>query len=211
MHTLTRSTANPILLPNGSNDWEKKAAFNGSVVKQNGQFHMVYRALSNPTYYQGHNLELSTVGYAVSSDGIHFADHRQLIKPEYLWELYGCEDPRITYLNGMYYIFYTALSNYPFNADGIKVGLATSSDLKTIEEKHLITPFNAKAMALFPEKIDGKIAVILAANTDRPPSKIAIAMLDREEELWNENFWHNWYAYVDDHTVPLLRTPSDQV
>jgi predicted GH43/DUF377 family glycosyl hydrolase len=211
MHMLTRSAANPILLPNGSNEWEKKAAFNGSVVKQNGQFHMVYRALSNPTYYQGHNLELSTVGYAVSNDGIHFTDHKQLVKPEYLWELYGCEDPRITFFNGMYYIFYTALSNYPFNADGIKVGVATTSDMKTIEEKHLVTPFNAKAMALFPEKVDGKIAVIVAANTDRPPSKIAIALVDREEELWDETFWHNWYAYVDDHTLPLLRTPSDQV
>ncbi len=211
MHMLTRSSANPILLPNGSNEWERKAAFNGSVVKRDGKFHLVYRALSNPTYYQGHNLELSTVGYATSNDGIHFTDHKQLVKPEYLWELFGCEDPRITYFNNKYFIFYTALSNYPFNADGIKVGLATSEDLQTIDEKHLITPFNAKAMALFPEKVNGKITVILAANTDRPPSKIAIAYLDHEEELWKEAFWHNWYAYVDDHTLPLLRSKDDQV
>lgn len=211
MVSLIRAKENPVLLPSSSNDWERHAAFNGSVMLDKEIYHMVYRAQSAMTYYQGHNLSLSTIGYANSKDGMHFNDHRQLIKPEQNWEIFGCEDPRITYFENKYYIFYTALSNYPFNAAGIKVGVAISSDLQNIEEKHLVTPFNAKAMALFPERVNGKIAVILAANTDLPPSKIAIAYFDRIEELWDEAYWKNWYAYLDDHTIPLLRNGNDQV
>ncbi len=65
------------------------------------------------------------------------------------WEKYGCEDPRVTFFEGNYYIFYTGLSTFPFNAQGIKVAVAVTKDFKTIDERHLVTPFNAKAMTLF--------------------------------------------------------------
>lgn len=211
MVTLKRAAENPILLPSSINDWEKRAAFNGSVIMYENEAHMFYRALSSLTYYQGHSLSLSTIGYATGKDGIHFSNHRQLIQPELSWEIFGCEDPRITYLDNKFYIFYTALSNYPFNADGIKVGLAIFDDMQTVSKKHLVTPFNAKAMSLFPEKINGKYAVILTANTDLPPSKIGMAFFEKEEDIWNKNFWNNWYAYLDDHTLPLLRDSKDQV
>ena len=211
MLTLSRSPKNPILLP-GNNDWERKAAFNGSVVEHDGVYHMVYRAQSVMTYYQGNSMSLSTVGYATSTDGVTFEGHRQLLKPEKDWDIYGCEDPRITFFEGKFYIFYTALSNYPFSAPGIKVGVAITKDFKTIEERHLVTPFNAKAMGLFPERINGKIAVILAANTDLPPAKIGIALFDKEEELWDQEYWENWYSFLDDHSLlSLLREPKDQV
>lgn len=210
MLTLNRLPENPILLPS-SNDWEKKAAFNGSVVDRDGVIHMVYRALSSTTYYEGHSMSLSTVGYTSSTDGKHFSDHKQLLKPEHPWELFGCEDPRVTFFEGKYYIFYTALSQFPFSAPGIKVGVAVTKDFKEIEERHLVTPFNAKAMGLFPERVNGKIAVILAANTDLPPAKISIALVDEIEELFEESFWNNWYTYLDDHTLQLLRDSKDQV
>lgn len=211
MLMLTRHPQNPILLPS-SNEWERKAAFNGSVVATGNAFHMVYRALSQTTFYKGQSMQVSTVGYAQSNDGIHFSEHKQLIQPEYFWEEYGCEDPRITYFEGKYYIFYTALSNYPFNADGIKVALALSDDLQRVNEKHLITPFNAKAMALFPERINGKIAAVLAVNTDRPPAHIALALFDHIEELWSESYyWKNWYASLPDHSLPVQREANDQV
>jgi beta-1,2-mannobiose phosphorylase / 1,2-beta-oligomannan phosphorylase len=211
MLTLTRASENPILLPSSNNEWERRSAFNGSVVLHRNIFHLVYRAQSEITYYQKNSLSLSTIGYAESKDGVHFSNHKQLIKPEYVWELFGCEDPRITYFEGMYYIFYTILSNYPFSASGIKIGVALTKDLQTIDKKHPVTPFNAKAMTLFPERINGKIAALLTANTDLPPSKIAIAYFDKIEELWSETYWKNWYAFLDDHTLPLLRDINDQV
>ena len=95
-----------------------------------------------------------------------FPDRKPLIVPEYDFEKYGCEDPRVTKLGSKYYIFYTALSNYPFNADGIRVAMAITKDFKKIDKKALVTPFNAKAMALFPAKIGKKIAALVTVNTD---------------------------------------------
>ena len=208
---LSRDPNNPIILPSSSNDWEKQATFNASVVLRENVFQAVYRAQSATTYYKGHSLSLSTIGTARSNDGIHFTEHKKLITPEYDWEIFGCEDPRITFFENKYYIFYTALSQYPFNPDGIKTALAITSDIKTIESKHLITPFNAKAMTLFPQRINGKIVAILSANTDLPPSKIALIYVDHIEELWNEDIWKRWYTYLDDHTISLSRGANDQV
>src|SRR5690606_5150522 len=93
----------------------------------------------------------------------------------------------------------------------IKVACALSKDLETIDEKHLVTPFNAKAMALFPERVGGKITVILTAHTDEPPAKIVIAQADRLEELWDLSFWENWHARIDDNRLNPLRSEQDHV
>jgi predicted GH43/DUF377 family glycosyl hydrolase len=158
-----------------------------------------------------YELPLSTVGYALSSDGVHFNGHRQFIKPEHDWEQFGCEDPRVTKLDGKFYVFYTALSAFPFTAASIRVGVAVTNDFQKIDEKHLVTPFNAKAMSLFPEKINGRFAVVLTANTDIPPSKIAVAYFDREEQMWSPSYWMDWYASLNQHTIHLQRSSKDHV
>ena len=56
------------------------------------------------------------------------------------WEKFGCEDPRITKIDNEYFVFYTALSDYPFIPSGIKIGLACFSDFSKAPEKKLITP-----------------------------------------------------------------------
>jgi predicted GH43/DUF377 family glycosyl hydrolase len=154
---------------------------------------------------------ISSIGYAESNDGLHFANRRQLIRPEFDWERFGCEDPRVTKLDGKYYVFYTALSQYPFRAEGIKVGLAITTDFKTIEKKHPVTTFNSKAMVLFPEKIDGKIAAVLTVNTDQPPAKIAIAIFDDESQIWSDKYWAEWYGALNNHIVSLERSVNDQI
>jgi predicted GH43/DUF377 family glycosyl hydrolase len=80
-------------------DYASAGAFNGCVVFAEGKYHMVYRALSEKKMLNGIEMEVSTVGYAESDDGVHFTGHRQLITPQEDWEKYGCEDPRITYMN----------------------------------------------------------------------------------------------------------------
>src|SRR5690242_6713026 len=110
MSKFHRIQENPILLPDKENEWEARAVFNPCVVKTNNQFHLLYRAESLPKDHQGAHMPVSTIGYAKSSDGIHFEDRRIFIKPEEPWERFGCEDPRVTFFDGKYYIFYTALS-----------------------------------------------------------------------------------------------------
>src|SRR3989344_8405498 len=166
MVKLKRFIANPILSPSTSN-WEKDAVFNGCPVEDDDKVHLLYRALEENMQIGDKNVDMSTIGIATSSDGVHFTARRQLIKPEEAWEKYGCEDPRVTKIGKDFFIFYTAISQFPPNPDSIKVAVAVSRDLKKIDGKHLVTPFNAKAMALFPEKINGKYAAILTVDTDK--------------------------------------------
>ena len=116
MGVFKRFDKNPLLQPVKDHDWEQRAAFNGCPVQSGKNIHFLYRAVSKDN--------VSTIGYAKSADGIQFTDRRQFILPEHDWERYGCEDPRVTAFEGKNYIFYTALSTYPFGAEGIKVAVA---------------------------------------------------------------------------------------
>lgn len=211
MVTAKRYNENPILSPNKDIFWESDAVFNGSSILTNNKFIMVYRAQGQKQAYANIILSLSTIGIAESFDGFHFGNMKQLIKPDQDYERFGCEDPRITEFEGKKYIFYTALSQYPFNADGIKVAGAIINDKNEIIEKHLVTTFNAKAFALFPDRVDGKITAILTANTDRPPSKISIAYFNKIEEIWSTYYWENFYKNLDSHTIKLTRSNNDHV
>ena len=210
---IERYEKNPILTPNTKHSWEAEAVFNGCPIRKGKKIFLLYRAMSLPHYHSAANTKLmvSYIGIAESKDGINFTNRHRFISPKYHWERFGCEDPRVTFLDNKYYIFYTALSDYPPHAEGIRVGLAISKDLKTIEEKHLITPFNAKAMAIFPEKIDGKIWAILTVNTDKPPVSICLASFDQERDLWSEERWNTWYENFEKKILPLQRRPQDHI
>lgn len=210
MVKVERYKNNPILKPEKDNPWEAIATFNGCVIRNKGKFHMVYRAISYTQLYHGINLNLSSIGHAISEDGINFGDRHLLIKPEFDWEIFGCEDPRITRLNEKYFIFYTALSNYPPTPGSIKIGVAITKDFVNME-KHSVTFFNSKAMALFPQKINEKIVGILTVNTDIPPSKICIAFFDEEEQIWSNAYWKDWFSSLDKNIILSPRSQKDQV
>ncbi|MBI5139669.1 hypothetical protein HZA26_03620 [Candidatus Nomurabacteria bacterium] len=200
MFVVRRSHHNPILVPDKNHYWESFATFNMSTVKIGKNIYGVYRSMSRPDQMRTPN-QVSVVCRGVSKDGINFKDRFQFIVPEQEWEKYGCEDPRVTFFEGKFYTFYTALSNYPFSGDGIRVGVAISRDLKKVDEKHLVTPFNAKAMVLFPERINGKIVVMFSYHTDMPPTSIAVAELDKIEDLWSESFWRKWEKNLEKNTI----------
>lgn len=206
-----RSKHNPVLSPSKEHNWEQHAAFNGSIAKEGMNHHMVYRAISMNQIFHGVRMHVSTIGYAYSGDGIHFKRRKQLIAPQEHWEQFGCEDPRITKIGEDYYIFYTAISTWPPNRDGIKIAIARTRDFNKIEERHLVTPFNAKAGVLFPRQVGGKYTMLLTAHTDMPPAKICIAQADNISDFWNENFWKDWYAKLDEHVVAIKKTERDQV
>lgn len=210
MYVIRRSTHNPLFAPISNREWESNATFNPSPVMRGNIAHVFYRALSRPDSLM-HPNGLSTIGKALTMDGRHFQNRRQFIVPEHEWEKYGCEDPRATYFEGKYYIFYTALGGFPFGPGNIKVACAVSNDLETVEEKHLITPFNAKAMALFPERINGKITLIFSAHTDEPPTHMAIVQCDKMEQLWDIKFWEEWHKNIDQHTINPKRFDQDHV
>ncbi len=211
MFVVKRSEHNPIISPHKDASFEAFAAFNGSPVKVGSVYKLLYRAQSLPETFEQGTFSLSSIGIATSKDGVHFTDKKQFIEPTEVWERYGCEDPRVTKIGGEYFCFYTALSVYPFRAEGIKVGVALSKDLKKVTEKHLVTPFNAKAMSLFSEKIGGKYVAILTVNTDLPPASVALAYFDKKEDMWSPAFWKRWYANLPKHTLTIPKKDTDHL
>lgn len=72
--------------------------------------------------------------------------------PDYPYERWGCEDPRITQIDSRtWMIAYTAYS--PF---GPGVALAKTDDFVSVTRLGLVMSPNNKDATLFPEKIDGK-------------------------------------------------------
>ncbi len=209
MYIARRSPHNPLLAPRLEHRWEALAVLNGCPIKVGRKTHMLYRAIGHADVLQSPQSVISIIGKAVSSDGTSYADRKPFITPEKDWEKFGCEDPRVTFFEGKYYIFYTALSEFPFRASGIKVACAISKDLEKIDARHLVTPFNAKAMTLFPERINGKVTVLFTAHTDEPPTKIVMAQAERIEDFWNPEFWEQWHRDIDSHGLSIPHKAED--
>jgi predicted GH43/DUF377 family glycosyl hydrolase len=94
---------------------------------------------------------LSHLRLARSTGGIHFTiDDQPFLFPARMDESFGIEDARITLLDGKYWITYTAVSEH-----GPGVGLAVTTDFKTVERVGMILPPPNKDVALFPQRING--------------------------------------------------------
>ena len=177
---LTKHHDNPILIPNPHKVWEKAQEFNPGVILLNNTFYMLYRAIGNDG--------ISRLGYAQSSDGIHFQRTSQLPAFEHhivthQTSLYsyasggslgGCEDPRLVHMidEKKIYMTYTACDG------GLRVGL-TAIDQEDFVKKNwnwqqprLISPAGQihKNWLLFPEKINGTYAIL---HSIKPSVQIA--------------------------------------
>ncbi|MDI3312244.1 MAG: glycoside hydrolase family 130 protein, partial [Thermoanaerobacterium sp.] len=90
---------------------------------------------------------------ARSKNGIHFdIDEKPAMFPSNVYEKFGIEDPRITYIDGRYYINYSAISDIT----GVTTCLASTVDFKTFKRHGCIFTPDNKDVAIFPEKIGGK-------------------------------------------------------
>jgi beta-1,2-mannobiose phosphorylase / 1,2-beta-oligomannan phosphorylase len=142
---LARFAGNPILMPSLHNEWETDNVFNAAVIEHDGLIYMLYRA-------QGLD-RISRIGCAISIDGYHFNRLKDpVLVPETEYEVFGVEDPRITRLDGVYYMLYTAYSSH-----GTRVALARSKNLIAWERVAVVLPDeDNKDAVLFPEKIGGQ-------------------------------------------------------
>ena len=209
MFVIRRELHNPILSPRREHPWEAVATYNPSAVRTEEGVRLYYRSLGSPDMLQTPHAGLSSVGMAFAEDGIHFHSRQQVIAPQEPWDTFGCEDPRTTFFEGRWYCFYTALGGYPFGPDNIKVALAIGDAPEQFTERHLITPFNAKAATLFPERIDGDIVMLLTVHTDytdeHPRPTTALARAKRMEDFFDPEYWHRWHDHLADHALPELR------
>ena len=121
------------------------------------------------------------LGLARSNDGLKWAvEAEPFMMPEGPEEnrIY---DPRVTRMGSDYIICYAADTSV-----GIRLGIATTKDFKSVERKFLSEPDNRNA-AMFPEKING-----LYCRLDRPFARIYEK--ERPYDLWisyspNLRYW----------------------
>jgi predicted GH43/DUF377 family glycosyl hydrolase len=145
---------------------------NAGVTKFGNEYIMLFRS---------HKLNgRSILGLARSRDGYHFkVEEKPFMEPATSgifakYEAFGVEDPRITCIDGEYWITYSAYSRH-----GVRIGLAKTTDWKTVERFSLITEADYRNVVIFPEKFNG-----LYARLDRPHSEI--------------NPWSIWISYSPD-------------
>lgn len=144
---LKRDPRNPLLLPLSEHSWESRFIFNAAVVYDEKEklFHMIYRAMGVD--------DVSRIGYAISTDGVHFSRlDKPVFSPDNDFETKGCEDPRLTKIGDEYYMLYTAYSK-----KGVRVSMASTKNFITWKRYGVILPDqNDKDAALFPEKVNGR-------------------------------------------------------
>ncbi len=95
---------------------------------------------------------ISHLRVARSHDGVHFEiDPAPALSAATAYESFGIEDPRITLIDGTYWINYTAVSQY-----GISTALASTRDFTTFDRHGIIFPPPNRDVTIFPEKIGGQ-------------------------------------------------------
>lgn len=179
---LERHESNPIIEPIRGSVWESEGTFNPAVVEDDeGIIHVLYRAIGGDG--------ISRIGYAISKDGVNIdkrlpypayeasrgygiPDPDEMSGPlSYNPYMYvsggswgGAEDPRAVVIDGRVYMLYTAFEGWysmrialtSISLEDFKAGRWTWRKPKLIS-----SPKNrSKNWLLFPEKINGKFAVL---------------------------------------------------
>ena len=155
-----RYSGNPILTKHDV-PYAVQTVHNAGMVKVRDKYIMLFRSHLDTGR--------SIIGLAESVDGYAFTVHAQpFITPAQTgvfreYEAFGVEDPRISCIDGMYYITYSAYSKH-----GVRIGLAKTTDFTSIERISLITEADYRNVVIFPEKINGRYV-----RLDRPHSAIS--------------------------------------
>ncbi|MHC4123576.1 MAG: glycoside hydrolase family 130 protein [Planctomycetota bacterium] len=95
---------------------------------------------------------LSHFRVARSKDGVNFQiDDTPTMETANEFETFGIEDPRIAFIDGVYYITYVSVSPL-----GVTTSLALTRDFERFERCGVVSCPDNKDVVLFPKKIGGK-------------------------------------------------------
>jgi predicted GH43/DUF377 family glycosyl hydrolase len=175
---MVRFEGNPILEPIEAHVWESKHVFNTAMIQLEGRIHYFYRAMGQDI--------VSRLGYASSEDGYHIDERLPypVFEPSTSLEKYGCEDPRITVLNGRCYMTYTAYG------DIYQIGITSISpeDLmgKRWEWGERFYPFpniKNKNAVIFPRMVNGLYTMCHRLDPD------VYVAFSKDLRSWGESEW----------------------
>lgn len=210
-----------IILEKTSLSFENEGVLNPGCIEKDGFIHMFYRAVAKGNH--------SSIGYAKldSENNVIFRMDRPILFPEFHYESQGLEDPRIVYIDGVYYLFYTG-----FDGINARVAYAESTDLITFNKKGLVSPsitcvevlflLNRKKLSekyfLFNEpyqKIHSELILMWEKDFVLFPRKIRgkfvllyrvtpgiqLISINSFDELRDIVFWRNYLLKLEDNIV----------
>jgi beta-1,2-mannobiose phosphorylase / 1,2-beta-oligomannan phosphorylase len=163
---MERFSDNPILLPIEDHAWESREVFNAAAIYLNDKVHLLYRAMGND--------HISRFGYATSLDGYTIKERfeKPVFEPANDSEKDGCEDPRISEVEGQLVLTYTAVREYS-HMKVYQIALTTISEHDFVERdwkwgprKHPFPGIRNKDSVIFPKKIGGKYVMLHRIDPD---------------------------------------------
>ncbi len=118
-----------IVLKKTTLGFESEGVLNPAVISEGNCIHLFYRAVGKGNY--------STIGYCKLKEPLKVGERYDIpvLFPQFDYESHGVEDPRITKIDELFYLTYTAYDGV--NALG---ALAVSKDLLHFEKQGLIVP-----------------------------------------------------------------------
>lgn len=183
------------------------AIFNCGATEYEGEVYLLPRAVmkgyTKKETGHGYDNYVSEIWLAKSRGGKNFTlSDEPFIKSNKPYN-HGCEDARVTKLNGEYFITYTVLAEPAFSGKGGRIGLASTKDFSSFEKHGIIGPdVSGKNAVIFPDKVNGKIGVL--HRTDPITSPIRILYFDNIEQLkenHDERVWKKYLGELDKHVV----------
>lgn len=158
---MVRFAGNPILEPIERNSWESHHVFNPAVIQLGGRIHIFYRAIGEDA--------ISRLGYASSKDGYHLDERLSypVFEPANSYEKRGCEDPRLTLLNGKCIMTYTAYGDiYQIGITNIPIENILERRWEWGERYFPFPNMKNKNAVIFPRKINGRYVMFHRLDPD---------------------------------------------
>jgi len=118
-----------IILKETGLDFEARGVLNPACIKVGNITHMFYRAISKSN--------VSSIGYCqlVNNNKVIKRLDRPVLFPQYDYEKKGMEDPRIVFMEGLYYMTYIA-----YDGENAVIAYAVSDDLVNFKKGGIISP-----------------------------------------------------------------------
>lgn len=218
-----------VLLEPGKTPFEERAVLNPATYQEGSTTHLFYRAVANDG--------ISSVGYA-RLDGPAEVAHRSdtpLLVPEFDFERGGMEDPRLTKIDGTYYLLYVA-----YDGQNARIAYATSRDLQNFAKQGVISPSLTleagrrcletsggqeryvegfhyprqkhgavivwdKDGVLFPRLIGGKFAML---HRIIPDAQLATA--EKIEQFQTSAYWETYLRQISSEVVLNRQLPFEE-
>jgi len=203
------------------NEFETKAVLNPGCHRDGDSVHILYRAINKD--------DVSTIGYALLKPDTEIVERHDepLIGIDYDYESKGVEDPRITVIDGTYYVTYVA-----HDGKNAVAAYAKGPDLFHLEKQGIITPkltYDDAADAFreeplkdnyfmyeaFYEEFAGKDVLLWEKDVFFFPRKINgkyamvhrilpdvhLAFFEDFRELETQRFWEKYLSELADHVM----------